>query len=78
MKLETVNSCINCENLIRDFICKKHNQSVAMNNVCESHSFGDSLNKNSSCSNCFHYGLKSCTKPQEASDGMLCFDWKIK
>ena len=32
MKLQTVNSCLNCENLIRDFICKKHNQTVAMNN----------------------------------------------
>tara|TARA_B100000927_G_scaffold291252_1_gene292573 strand:- start:2450 stop:2686 length:237 start_codon:yes stop_codon:yes gene_type:complete len=78
MKLETVNSCINCENLMRDFICKKHNQTVAMNNVCESHSFGTTFNKNSSCSNCYHFGMESCSKPKEASDSMFCFDWMIK
>jgi len=78
MKLETVNSCITCENLIRDFICKKHNQTVGINNVCESHSFGTTFNKNSSCSNCYHFGMESCSKPEEASNSMFCFDWMIK
>ncbi len=78
MKLETVNSCINCENLIRNFVCQKHNQTVSIHNVCDSHTFGNSLNKNSSCSNCLHFGTMSCSRPEEASAGMLCFDWEKK
>ena len=36
-----------------------------------------SINKNSSCSNCFNFGKSSCSNPEEASSSMLCFDWKV-
>ena len=75
MNLETVNTCINCQNLLRDFMCKKHEQTVAIDNSCDSHIYQDSLKNDSSCSNCSHFGKISCSKPNEASSGMLCFDW---
>ena len=34
------------------------------------------ITKNSSCANCFHYRQTSCSRPSEASDTMVCFDWK--
>lgn len=78
MRLETTNACINCENLLRNFMCQKHNKSVEMDNVCESHSYQDVITKSSSCSNCAHFGETTCSKPTEASPGMFCFDWQIK
>ena len=77
MKIETVNTCLNCENLLNDFVCKKHNTSVRIDNFCENHSYQKSINKNSSCSNCFNFGKSSCSNPEEASSSMLCFDWKV-
>ena len=76
MELKNINTCLNCENLIREFICSKHQQKVEINNFCESHSYKDSLTKNSSCANCSHFGKISCSRPLEASDSMICFDWK--
>jgi hypothetical protein len=76
MELKNINTCINCENLLREFICRKHKQKVEINNYCESHSYKDSITKNSSCANCYHYGETSCSRPSEASDTMVCFDWK--
>ena len=76
MKLQAVNTCVNCENLMRDFVCQKHNQQVDIMNVCESHIYQDSITKDSSCSNCLNFGESTCSKPQEASATMICFDWK--
>ena len=76
MELKNQNTCINCENLLKNFICQKHNQEVEITNFCESHSYRVSITKNSSCANCFNFGKDSCTKPQQASDQMVCFDWK--
>ena len=76
MKLQNTSSCINCENLLRDFICKKHNTKVEITNFCESHTYTDSITNKSNCSNCFHFGKTSCSVPGEASQNMLCFDWK--
>ena len=76
MELRDVNTCLNCENLLRDFICSKHKQKVEINNFCESHAYTDSITKNSTCTNCSHFGRKSCSKPSEASDLMVCFDWQ--
>ncbi len=78
MNLKITNTCINCENLLQNFMCKKHNEEVGINNSCESHSYKESISKDSSCSNCSHYGINSCSKPLEASPSMLCFDWEIK
>ena len=75
MKLQNVNTSLNCENLLRDFICNKHKEKVELNNFCESHTYKDSITKNSSCTNCSHFGKKSCSKPSEASNTMVCFDW---
>ena len=76
MEVKNINTCINCENLLREFICQKHNQKVEITSFCESHSYKDGITKKSSCSNCYHFGKKSCSKPQEASHTMICFDWQ--
>ena len=76
MELRNINTCLNCENLLRDFICRKHKQKVEINNFCESHTYTDSITKDSSCTNCYHFGKESCSKPSEARETMLCFDWK--
>lgn len=76
MELQTVSTCVNCENLVKNFMCSKHNLNVGMYNVCESHSKTDSLTKSSNCLNCTHYKLNTCSHPEAASQGMLCFDWE--
>ena len=76
MELENINTCINCENLLREFICQKHNRKVEITTSCESHAYRDAITKDSSCSNCSHFGKTSCSKPGEASSKMLCFDWQ--
>ena len=76
MELRSVNTCLNCENLLKDFICSKHRQKVEINNFCESHAQKDSITKNSSCTNCSNFGKESCSKPSEASSTMVCFDWE--
>ena len=76
MKLRNIDTCINCENLLRDFICRKHNQKVEINNFCKSHTYKESITKDSSCDNCSHFGKQSCSKPAEASNTMICFDWE--
>ena len=68
MEIRNINTCLNCENLLKDFICRKHKQKVEINNFCESHTYTDSITKDSSCTN--------CSKPSEASNTMVCFDWK--
>tara|TARA_B100001540_G_scaffold315088_1_gene341481 strand:+ start:740 stop:976 length:237 start_codon:yes stop_codon:yes gene_type:complete len=76
MEIRNINTCINCENLLSNFMCQKHKQTVQITNSCESHVYRDSITKDSSCSNCFHFGKTSCSKPGEASKDMLCFDWQ--
>ena len=78
MELRNINTCINCENLIRGFVCQKHNQKVEITNFCESHSYKESITENSSCSNCSHFELSTCSNPEEASNAMICFDWQKK
>ena len=77
MELQTVSTCINCENLVKNFMCSKHNLNVGMYNVCENHTKIDSLTKKSNCLNCFHYRGSSCAHPEDATEGMLCFEWEL-
>ena len=76
MELINLNTCLNCENLVSDFMCQKHNKEVDITNSCDSHIYKSSITKDSSCSNCFNFRKDSCSNPTEASSGMLCFDWK--
>lgn len=76
MELKTVSTCINCENLVKNFICSKHEIKIGLYNVCDSHIQTDSLTKQSNCLNCSFYGGSSCANPEDAAEGMLCFDWE--
>ena len=76
MKLQNVQSCINCQNLVKNFICGKYNINVGMYTVCESHKKVDSLTKSSNCTNCTHFNLDTCSNNDGAAEGMLCFNWE--
>jgi len=76
MELRNISACLNCENLVRDFVCQKHNKQVDITNSCDSHAYKPSITKDSTCSNCFHFGKESCSNPNQASSNMLCFDWR--
>lgn len=75
--LKSVSTCLSCENLVENFRCKVHQLEVELNNVCDSHLSKPSLNKGSSCNNCSNYQTDNCSYPDKASEGLLCFDWKI-
>ena len=76
MSLRTNNTCLNCENLINNLTCSKHQTEVDILNVCDSHSYKDVFSKQSNCTNCSSFNLSSCSHPNSASKGMLCFDWQ--
>ena len=63
MEIRNINTCLNCENLQKQFMCSKHNQEVDLNNFCDSHAYKHSITKNSSCTNCSHFGRESCSRP---------------
>jgi hypothetical protein len=76
MSIRTNNTCLNCENLINNLICSKHQIEVDILNVCDSHSYKEVFSKESNCTNCNSFHLASCSHPKSASEGMLCFDWQ--
>lgn len=76
MSIRTNNTCLNCENLVSNLTCSKHDIQVDILNVCDSHNFKEVFNKDSNCSNCISFNMDSCGHPESASQGMLCFDWK--
>ena len=76
MDLHTVNTCTNCDNLEKNFNCSVHHVVVDLNNTCESHNLKENITKSSSCSNCSSNGTSSCSHPKQASNDLLCFDWK--
>ena len=73
--IKSVNSCLNCENLVDSLKCVKHNLSVLIDNVCEDHSIKKAFSKMSDCLNCSNYKKPSCPNSGSAASGMLCFSW---
>ena len=43
--IESVDSCLTCENLVDSLKCKKHDLSVEINNVCSDHSIKKAFSK---------------------------------
>ncbi len=76
MSLRTSNTCLNCENLMTNLICAKHDIKVDVFNVCDSHNFKEFFNKDSNCGNCNSFQMSSCVHPESATHGMLCFEWQ--
>ncbi len=35
--IQTVNTCVNCTNMMDSLVCAKHNVEVVANNVCGDH-----------------------------------------
>ena len=53
--IESVDSCLTCENLVDSLKCKKHDLSVEINNVCSDHSIKKAFSKLSDCLSCANY-----------------------
>lgn len=73
--ITTTNACINCENLIANLNCAKHEQPVQLDNSCTDHSYRKAISKDSSCRNCTKNNTPQCPNPALAAHGMLCFSW---
>lgn len=73
--IKSVNSCLNCENLVDSLKCAKHNLSVEIDNVCNDHSLKKAFTKLSDCLTCSNYKKIDCPNPGNSGAGMLCFSW---
>jgi len=73
--IKSVNSCINCKNLVDSLMCAKHNLSVEIDNVCNDHSVKKAFTKLSDCLTCSNYKKIDCPNPGNSGAGMLCFSW---
>ena len=73
--IKSVNSCLNCENLVDSLMCAKHNLSVEIDNVCNDHSVKKAFTKLSDCLTCSSYKKIDCPNPGNSGAGMLCFSW---
>ena len=73
--IKSVNSCLNCENLVDSLVCTKHDVSVEIDNVCNEHSIKKAFSKLSDCLSCSNYKKASCPNPGSSAAGMLCFSW---
>ena len=73
--IKSVNSCLNCKNLVDSLMCAKHNLSVEIDNVCNDHSVKKAFTKLSDCLTCSNYKKIDCPNPGNSGAGMLCFSW---
>ncbi len=73
--IKSVNSCLNCKNLVDSLMCAKHNLSVEIDNVCNDHSLKKAFTKLSDCLTCSNYKKIDCPNPGNSGAGMLCFSW---
>jgi len=73
--IESVDSCLTCENLVDSLKCSKHDLSVEINNVCGDHSIKKAFSKLSDCASCSSYKKSDCPNPGHSAPGMLCFSW---
>jgi len=53
--IKSVNSCLNCENLVESLKCAKHDVDVEIDNVCNDHSIKKAFSKLSDCISCSNY-----------------------
>jgi len=75
MSIRIGNSCINCENLKSNKLCKVHGVKVATNYTCDSFNMKAALKNDPNCGNCARYETTTCANPQKATPGMLCSHW---
>ena len=73
--IKSVNTCLNCENLVDSLLCSKHDLSVEIDNVCSDHTIKKAFSKLSDCLSCSSYKKASCANPGHSAPGMLCFSW---
>lgn len=73
--IKSVNSCLNCKNLVDSLMCAKHNLSVEIDNVCNDHTVKKAFTKLSDCLTCSNYKKIDCPNPGNSGAGMLCFSW---
>jgi hypothetical protein len=75
MSIRIGNSCINCENLNKNEICKVHGVKVAKTYTCDSFDMKLNLKNDPNCSTCVKFEHTNCANPNKATPGMLCSQW---
>ncbi|BDD12531.1 hypothetical protein FUAX_49630 (plasmid) [Fulvitalea axinellae] len=77
MDIKTSNSCINCDNLMNNSLCRVNNTMVVFDQTCEKFDQKLELHKDSDCGNCVKHNQTTCAHPATASEGMLCTSYAI-
>jgi hypothetical protein len=75
MSIRIGNSCVNCENLSANEICKVHGVIVSTSYTCDSFEMKAALKNNPNCITCDRYESESCANPEKAAQDMLCSHW---
>ena len=75
MSIRIGNSCINCENLAANEMCKVHGVKVATSYTCDSFDMKMALKNDPDCSTCSRYETETCANPKKAAPEMLCSHW---
>ncbi|SHJ25854.1 hypothetical protein [Pseudozobellia thermophila] len=75
MSIRLGNSCVNCENLVENHICKVHGVEVGTSYTCDSFEMKAMLKDKENCVSCVRYETSDCANPQKAAPGMSCAHW---
>jgi hypothetical protein len=75
MSIRIGNSCVNCDNLAENEMCKVHGVKVSNSYTCDSFEMKTALKNDPNCVTCARYEESSCANPQKAAPGMLCSQW---
>jgi hypothetical protein len=75
MSIRIGNSCVNCEKLEMNNMCKLHKVKVSTSYTCDSFSIKAALKDDPNCGTCAKFETSTCANPTKASKGMLCSHW---
>lgn len=75
MSIRIGNSCINCENLGANEVCKVHGVKVSTSYTCDSFDMKAAIKNDPNCITCARYQEPDCANPSKAAPGMLCSHW---
>ncbi|MDC6354857.1 MULTISPECIES: hypothetical protein [unclassified Robiginitalea] len=75
MAIRLGSSCMNCDNMMSDSMCKVHGVKVASHYTCDHFEMKAELTDHRDCTSCQRYERDDCANPAKASPGMMCSVW---
>ena len=75
MSIRIGNSCVNCENMGPNELCKVHGVRVSTSYTCDSFEMKAALKNDPNCDTCARYETTTCANPGKAAPGMLFSHW---